>query len=105
MKTTVRMRLGLSVACAALAAACGSSSEIAGDRDPIVAKDDDTPEPPPDTPACNEGFAPPGGAGQKCDFVARGLCFGTSTVACECAGCAADKCMILESYPAQIRCQ
>jgi hypothetical protein len=53
---------------------------------------------------CASGV-PRDSAGERCDFVVKDVCFPSSEAACACAGCAADKCMILESYPAQIRCQ
>lgn len=189
-KNAVRMSVGSFAAIATLVTACGSSKEIAGDRDPVLsgesaggaaatggaASNPDDPvsndgsggaapgDPPelPGTPACAKGFSHenPGdkvcrathkgtcfesdaeacacagcgadciiaesfptqvfcpeaqnacssgtdqaSAGQKCDFAVKGLCFTSSEAACACAGCAEDKCMILESYPAQIRCQ
>ncbi|MEO8179778.1 MAG: hypothetical protein ABI895_13165 [Deltaproteobacteria bacterium] len=52
--------------------------------------------------ACVAGT--PRDADAPCDFVVGGLCFRSSASACACAGCAENACMILESYPAQIRC-
>jgi hypothetical protein len=37
--------------------------------------------------------------------VAGGKCFVEGADACACAGCEHDQCLILESYPAQARCQ
>ena len=116
-------------------AACGSTNEIAGDRDPVVSRDDaggaggaaaggksgdpddavssdtggkggGTAAPPlPDTPACQKAFAQNDPGGKVCRATYRGACFESDPAACACAGCPADKCMILESYPTQIRCE
>jgi hypothetical protein len=43
--------------------------------------------------------APPEG----CGFVVNDCCYADGPTACAAAGCA-DTCMVLESYPAQIRC-
>jgi hypothetical protein len=62
----------------------------------------------PTTPApgvCEGGVAQQPNTGARCDFVVDGSCFDSSAAACACAGCAADRCLILESSPAQIRCQ
>lgn len=40
-----------------------------------------------------------------CNFVVNGVCFTAGDDACACAGCAPDRCLVLESYPAQVRCQ
>jgi hypothetical protein len=62
----------------------------------------------PTTPApaaCEGGVARQSNTETRCDFVVDGSCFDSSAAACACAGCAPDRCMILESAPAQIRCQ
>jgi hypothetical protein len=54
--------------------------------------------------ACSGGVAR-STLNDACAFEVYDFCFLTSEAACTCAGCAADTCMILESRPAQIRCQ
>jgi hypothetical protein len=49
-------------------------------------------------PSTSQGDAP-------CNFVSGGECFVVGADACACAGCAQADCIILESYPAQARCQ
>jgi len=62
-----------------------------------------TPGPDPDAPsACDDGR--PADAEGRCDFVVGGACFDSAEGACACAGCELDECLVLESYPAQIRC-
>jgi hypothetical protein len=58
----------------------------------------------PTAPRCVGGFDAPASSDDECNFVANGVCFAEPEPACACAGCTAAKCMILESYPAQIRC-
>jgi hypothetical protein len=58
----------------------------------------------PEAPRCVGGQDVPVSSTDPCNFVVNGACFAASEAACACAGCAEDKCMILESYPAQIRC-
>ena len=57
---------------------------------------------PADPRACDEGHAP--SAEGPCDFVVGDTCFESAQSACMCAGCQLDECLVLESYPAQIRC-
>jgi hypothetical protein len=62
----------------------------------------------PTTPApavCEGGIAQQPNMETPCGFLVDGLCFESSAAACSCAGCAQDRCLILESAPAQIRCQ
>lgn len=63
----------------------------------------------PDAPVSSE----PGGGSDgnpgcgddtRCDFVVGDTCFDSAESACTAAGCALDSCVVLESYPAQIRC-
>ena len=130
MKHAAGFGLGL-FALSALVA-CGSTNEIAGDRDPVVSgngaggaaaggksgdpdepvssdsggKGGGTSAPPlPDTPACQKGFTQNDPGGKVCRATYRGACFESDPEACACAACPVDKCMILESYPTQIRCQ
>jgi hypothetical protein len=52
--------------------------------------------------ACAEGHATD--AEGRCDFVVDGACFDSAESACACAGCEMDRCVVLESYPAQVGC-
>jgi hypothetical protein len=52
--------------------------------------------------ACEDGH--PADAQGRCDFVVGDACFDSADSACACAGCEPDQCVVLESYPAQIRC-
>lgn len=57
-------------------------------------------------PAASDTACRPRGTGelpQDCGFVVNDCCYATGDAACAAAGCP-DTCMILESYPAQIRC-
>jgi hypothetical protein len=91
------------------------SSGAAGDvADPDTSVSDEpgsTPGSPgggvaPVAPSCVPEFDPSTSSGDSpCNFVAGGECFVAGADACACAGCAEDRCVILESYPAQARCQ
>jgi hypothetical protein len=62
----------------------------------------------PTTPApaaCEGGVAQQSDTETPCEFLVNGRCFDSSAAACSCAGCAPERCMILESAPAQISCQ
>lgn len=52
--------------------------------------------------ACDAGRA--AAAEGRCDFVVGDACFDSAESACACAGCELDRCLVLESYPAQISC-
>ncbi len=60
-------------------------------------------DPDPGGDSCQAG-APRQSPDAPCDFIVAELCFSSGDAACACAGCAADACLVLESYPAQIRC-
>lgn len=60
---------------------------------------------PPQAPACAGGAPPDAQNESACAFVVQGLCFDDPAAACACAGCQADRCVIRESYPAQVACQ
>jgi hypothetical protein len=124
--------LGL-FACATLASACGSTNEIAGDRDPVVGAGDDgnddsggaasaggaatstgglddpngsvshTVPDGGDVNACDRGFAQDAGGTRVCAATYGGKCFESDAFACQCAGCG-DACVVAESYPTQISC-
>ncbi len=42
---------------------------------------------------------------KDCNFRVKGFCFKTDEEACAAAGCDAANCMILESYPARVKCR
>ena len=44
------------------------------------------------------------GLRENCDFVVGEDCFTEQDAACKAAGCTPENCVVLESYPAQIRC-
>ncbi|MEZ4381909.1 MAG: hypothetical protein R3A79_11230 [Nannocystaceae bacterium] len=48
----------------------------------------------------DDDAAPP----ENCDFTVKDKCYTDQAEACAAAGCEPDKCMVLESYPAQIQC-
>ena len=81
-----------------LLAACGGGDPPAGDED-----------------GASAGSESPAGEGRPivqgedgvpvdCPYRVADLCYDTPEAACAAAGCAPDGCQILESYPAQIRC-
>lgn len=59
----------------------------------------------PTEPACADGSTPEAGASPSCDFIANGACFADVDAACACAGCGSEGCVVLESYPAIVRCE
>lgn len=75
-----------SVWLAIVLAACGASAP--------------PPEVPPD-PGRPAGSEP---VPENCPYRVSDACYDTSDAACAAAGCEPDRCRILESYPAQIRC-
>lgn len=60
-------------------------------------------DPHPGGEACEAGVAREA-PDAPCDFIVGELCFSSGDAACACAGCEAEACLVLESYPAQIRC-
>ena len=75
-------------------------------------KQADTPSETPDELPAEEGrpdpnakvddnAAPP----ENCDFMVNDKCYTDQAEACTAAGCEPDKCMVMESYPAQISCR
>lgn len=75
-----------------------SVSHVPGDDAPVA-------EPAPPTGECPEGGRPRPVEPVGCDFVVEDCCYDDAETACRIAGCAQDACAILESYPAQVRCQ
>lgn len=96
------------VACVLLCA-CGAESADPPPPDTPVSNTADDGQPVGDVggePAdCPEGSQPHQGMPPEgCDFVHEGCCYATAAAACAQAGCAEADCSILESYPAQVRC-
>lgn len=64
------------------------------------------PELPPLEPGpCAEGGRLWDGTPQDCSYEHGGCCYDTAAAACSAAGCPAERCNVLESYPAQISCR
>jgi hypothetical protein len=61
--------------------------------------------PGPSPSACDAGVPQDPTGVEPCDFIVGDACFDSAAGACACAGCADDRCAVLESYPAQILCQ
>jgi len=61
--------------------------------------------PPPEPGPCSEGGWLWDGKPKDCSYEHEGCCYGSAADACQAAGCAADHCNVLESYPAQITCR
>ena len=109
------MRSFVLVSSVVLVMACGSAEPVPDTPAPLT--DPDTPvsssdvggepvhdEPPPAGP-CSAGGVPDDGDAQGCDFRVMGCCYESADAACTAAGCALSSCAILESYPAQVRCE
>lgn len=70
------------------------------------------PEEPPQEPSvpplepgpCAEGGRLWDGKPEDCSYEHGGCCYDSAADACAAADCSADRCNILESYPAQISC-
>lgn len=60
--------------------------------------------PPAEPAACAEGGTLWSGKPEGCSYEHNGCCYPSAEAACKAAGCPAGKCLILESYPAQIAC-
>ncbi|MCA9686654.1 MAG: hypothetical protein KC457_31100 [Myxococcales bacterium] len=61
-------------------------------------------EAPPEEKVADPNAEPPGEPPENCDFEVDGTCYMDQDAACKAAGCEPDKCMVMESYPAQIKC-
>lgn len=61
--------------------------------------------PPPAPGPCAEDGRLWDGKPQACSYEHAGCCYGSAATACAAAGCAEQQCRVLESYPAQIRCE
>jgi hypothetical protein len=58
-----------------------------------------------DGAACDAGFARGAQDGRVCNVTYGDKCFESAAEACACAGCGDAGCLVLESYPAQARCE
>ncbi|MCA9638578.1 MAG: hypothetical protein KC420_21260 [Myxococcales bacterium] len=90
---------------ASLFLACSSQSPAAPAEPPAEKSAD---APPADAPP-EEGFADPNAKPgedppEDCEFRVKGECYKDKDAACKAAGCEPDKCVVLESFPAQIEC-
>lgn len=61
--------------------------------------------PPPAPGPCAEGGRLWDGKPVDCSYEHAGCCYGSAAAACAAAGCSEGQCSVLESYPAQIRCE
>lgn len=93
--------LPILLALALLFTACGGAGAPAGE-DGATSGAEDEPTPTDEGRPVVEG---PDGVPEDCPFRVADLCYSTSEAACRAAGCEPDACAILESYPAQIRCE
>jgi hypothetical protein len=116
--TVIERRLPSRWACTALLLAlAGGCSRATTPSSPPSAPgpspapgDDDIPppdtEPPPPAPGpCATGGRLWDGKPVDCSYEHAGCCYGTAAAACAAAGCDEGQCQVLESYPAQIRCE
>jgi hypothetical protein len=101
------MLLGLAAACARPSAPSSAPppvSEPAPDPDPALPPPEA--EPPPPTPGpCADGGRLWDGKPEDCSYEHAGCCYGSAAAACAAAGCSEGQCQVLESYPAQLRCE
>lgn len=66
----------------------------------------DPADPTPRVTCAAEGWPQPADRMEEgCEAVVEGCCYPSDTAACAAAGCEPGACMVMESYPAQIRCQ
>jgi hypothetical protein len=65
----------------------------------------DVPATIPGEPECAEGGRVWDGKPQDCAYEHGKCCYPAAEQACAAAGCAAGKCVVMESYPAQVRCE
>lgn len=54
---------------------------------------------------CAAGGVPDDGDAEGCNFRVSSCCYSVAAHACAAAGCAEDRCTIMESYPAQVACR
>lgn len=53
---------------------------------------------------CATGGKPWDGKPQDCPYEHAGCCYAAAEAACAAAGCGGPQCVVMESYPAQVRC-
>jgi hypothetical protein len=70
--------------------------------EPLPPVTSEVPEPTPGP--CAEGGRLWDGKPVDCSYEHGGCCYGSAPAACAAAGCPAERCLVLESYPAQISC-
>jgi hypothetical protein len=94
------------------AAACASGPRADAANAPAepaphaAASSASAPETPVSTPTADEPDAGEVDETPKdCNFRVKGFCFKTDEEACAAAGCDVDRCLILESHPAQVKCR
>ena len=56
------------------------------------------------TSKCKATGRPWDGKPQGCAYEHDGCCYDAAEAACAAAGCEGPKCIVMESYPAQVRC-
>lgn len=56
------------------------------------------------TSKCAKTGKPWDGKPQECPYEHDGCCYEAAEAACAAAGCEGPKCIVMESYPAQVRC-
>ena len=56
------------------------------------------------THKCAKTGKPWDGKPQDCAYEHAGCCYGVAEAACAAAGCEGPQCIVMESYPAQVRC-
>jgi hypothetical protein len=70
-----------------------------------VAGSDDAPATIPADPECAGGGRPWDGKPKDCAYEHGKCCYTEAEQACAAAGCTAGKCIVMETYPAQVRCE
>lgn len=65
---------------------------------------DEVPATIPGEPECAAGGRPWDGKPKDCPYEHGKCCYPAPEQACAAAGCAAGTCVVMESYPAQVRC-
>lgn len=60
--------------------------------------------PPAEEHVADPNAGPPEPPSEDCAYQVKGTCYKEQDEACKAAGCEPDKCIALESFPAQIQC-
>lgn len=106
------LSLALTTGCSRKTASPPSPASSAPDQtDASHEAEEPEPLPPPETSAppaepgtCAEGGRLWDGKLGDCSYEHGGCCYDSAASACAAAGCASDRCNVMESYPAQIAC-